>query len=97
MAAKVAAQAATAESVETLKEQAARLRAELKETQAALKAAAPKQTPLEKEIARQGQATARIDHLLSKMLERRIKAGQEREVAIQDIVALCQQLLTADN
>lgn len=91
----VTATAAPAETVDTRRERIAELRAALKAEQEALKAEAPKMTPLEREIARQAQATTRIDHLLSRMLERRVHAGQDREVAIDDIVTQCRHLLTA--
>jgi hypothetical protein len=85
-----------AHDVDTQKAKVAQLQAELKEARLALKAAAPKQTPLEREIARQATATTRLDHLLSKMLTRRLTVGQERETAVADIAALVQQLLAQE-
>jgi hypothetical protein len=83
------------ETVDQRKARIAELRQQLKQEQAALKEVQPKQSPLEREMARQAAATTRLDYLLSKMLGRRVQAGQAREAAIDNVTALCRQVLEA--
>jgi hypothetical protein len=87
----------TTTDVDEQKAKVAQLQAELKAARLALKEAQPKQTPLEREIARQAGSTTRLDHLLRRMLTRRLSVGQEREVAAADITAIVSSLLAQDD